>query len=265
MRNFSFKYRFSFRYKGRTNMGLIAGIQYNMKGVALAVRTPSLLMLGLIRFAVVLLLTFVLSGMVLYWHNDIFSMIWQMPESRWLIWLWHIVSWVLTITLMAFSMLVSYLISQIFFCVFIMDYMSRITERLVLGQEDAGADTTVFGMFLYLIRQEIPRAVVPVLISVVLMILSLFTPVSLAVIAISSVVAALFLAWDNTDLVPARRMVPFKERFEFLRQNLFFHIGFGLLFLVPWLNILFLSFAPVGATLYYIDKEKKKDGSGLNL
>ena len=238
-------------------MELIAGIQYNIKGVILALRTPSLLILGLIRFLVVLLLALVLSGMVLYWHNDIFSMIWQTPESRWLIWLWHIVSWLLTFILMAFSMLAAYLISQIFFCVFIMDYMSRITERMVLGQEAQGADISIFGLFLYLIRQEIPRAVVPVLISVVLMIIGLFTPLSLAIIAISSVVAGVFLAWDNTDLVPARRMVPFKERFKFLRKNLFFHIGFGLLFLVPWINILFLSFAPVGATLYYIDKDKK--------
>ena len=237
-------------------MGLIAGIQYNIRGVALAFRTPSLLWLGLIRFAVVVLLSLVLSGMVLYWHNDIFSMIWQMPESKWLIWLWYSVSWILTLILMAFSMLASYLISQIFFCVFIMDYMSRITERLVLGQEAPGVPASIFQMFWYLIRQEIPRAVVPILISVALMILGLFTPVSLIIIAVSSVAAGVFLAWDNTDLVPARRMVPFKDRLKFLRQNLFFHIGFGLLFLVPWVNIIFLSFAPVGATLYYIDKEK---------
>ncbi|MDD4272603.1 MAG: EI24 domain-containing protein [Desulfobacter postgatei] len=246
-------------------MGFIAGIQYNIRGVALALKTPSLLMLGLIRFAVVLLLALVLSGMVLYWHNDIFSMIWQMPESRWLIWLWYLVSWILTFTLMAFSMLISYLISQIFFCVFIMDYMSRITERMVLGQEAPGAHTSIFGLFLYLILQEIPRAVVPVLISVTLMIIGLFTPVSLVIIGLSAVVAGIFLAWDNTDLVPARRMVPFRERFAFLRKNLFFHIGFGLLFLVPWLNILFLSFAPVGATLYYIEKERKKHGLGFDL
>lgn len=237
-------------------MGLIEGIRYNIKGAALALRTPSLLMLGLIRFAVVLILALVLSGLVLYWHNDILSMIWQMPESRWLIWLWHIVSWILTIMLMAFSMVSSYLIAQIFFCVFIMDYMSRITERMVLGRETAGAHTSIFGLFGHLIRQEIPRALLPVLISVALMIAGLFTPVSLVIIAISSVVAGVFLAWDNTDLVPARRMVPLKERLGFLKKNLFFHIGFGLLFLVPWINIFFLSFAPVGATLYYIDNQK---------
>ncbi|WP_321492600.1 EI24 domain-containing protein [uncultured Desulfobacter sp.] len=237
-------------------MELIEGIRYNIKGAALALRTPSLLILGLIRFAAVFLLALVLSGMVLYWHNDILSMIWQMPESRWLIWLWHIVSWILTIMLMAFSMLSSYLIAQVFFCVFIMDYMSRITERMVLGRETPGAHTSIFGMFGYLIRQEIPRALLPVLISVALMVIGLFTPVSLVIIAVSSVAAGVFLAWDNTDLVPARRMVPFKDRLGFLKKNLFFHIGFGLLFLVPWINIFFLSFAPVGATLYYIDNQK---------
>jgi CysZ protein len=49
-------------------------------------------------------------------------------------------------------------------------------------------------------------------------------------------------------------MEPFKERFRRLTSTLPFHLGFGILFLIPLLNILFLSFAPVGATLYYIDK-----------
>jgi CysZ protein len=35
-----------------------------------------------------------------------------------------------------------------------------------------------------------------------------------------------------------------------------FHLGFGLPFLVPILNILFLSFAPVGATLYYLETRR---------
>jgi len=98
--------------------------------------------------------------------------------------------------------------------------------------------------------------VIPVLISMVLMVLGFFTPISIFILVISAVIAGLFLAWDNTDLVPARRMVPFKERVGFLKENIGFHIGFGLLFLIPWVNILFLSFAPVGATLYFIDREK---------
>ena len=237
-------------------MGFFAGIRYNIKGVALALRTPSLLVLGLIRFLVVLLLSLLLSGLVLYWHNEILSMLWQMPEGQWMIYLWHGVSWILSLVLAALAMVVSYLIAQVFFCVFIMDYMSRITERIVLGQEASGIQGSWFQFFLYLVGQEIPRAVIPVVISMVLLVLGLFTPLSLVILVISSVTAGFFLAWDNTDLVPARRMVPFRDRMGFLKKNLMFHIGFGLLFLIPWINILFLSFAPVGATLYFIDNEK---------
>jgi len=83
---------------------------------------------------------------------------------------------------------------------------------------------------------------------------SWLTPLGPIVTILSSAVTVIFLAWDNTDLIPARRMEPFKERFRRLTSTLPFHLGFGILFLIPLLNILFLSFAPVGATLYYIDK-----------
>lgn len=238
-------------------MNLYYGIKYNIKGVALALKTPKLLMLGVLRFFVVLLLTVLLSGLVLYWHNEILMMIWKMPESGWLIYLWKAVSWMLSIFLAAVSMVMAYLISQLLFCVFIMDYMSRITERIVLGKEAHFEPGPWFGFFVHLIKQEIPRAIIPVLITLIIMVIGLLTPVSPVIIVISSIAAAVFLAWDNTDLIPARRMVPFKTRFGFLKKNLLFHVGFGLLFLIPWLNIVFLSFAPVGATLYYLDKERQ--------
>jgi CysZ protein len=78
------------------------------------------------------------------------------------------------------------------------------------------------------------------------------------ILVVSAVTAGVFLAWDNTDLLPARQMRPFRDRWALLRRNLGFHIGFGLLLIVPWLNILTLSFAPVGATLYHIHKLEKE-------
>jgi len=87
-----------------------------------------------------------------------------------------------------------------------------------------------------------------------LIIVGWLTPLGPVVTVVSSAIAIIFLAWDNTDLIPARRLVPFGDRFRMLRRALPFHLGFGLLFLIPFLNILFLSFAPVGATLYFIDR-----------
>lgn len=212
-------------------------------------------MLGLLRFSIVLILTLVFVGLVVYWHDDVLNLIWKMPEKGYAIYFWKFVSWIVFLCLGVLSMLAAYVVSQLFFCVFIMDYMSRITEAMVLGNKIEQESGSHVSFFIYLVKQEIPRAIIPVMITFVIMALSLVTPLGPAVVFLSSLTAAAFLAWDNTDLVPARRMSPFKDRFEFFKKKAFFHIGFGLLFLIPWANILFLSFAPVGATLYFLDQE----------
>jgi CysZ protein len=179
---------------------------------------------------------------------------WNRPDSRWVQWLWYLLSWLLSAILVGLSALLSYLVAQILFSVIIMDLMSRITEKKLTGTIQEPQKTTLWLQFLFLIKQEISRATIPVLLTLLLMVLGWLTPLGPVITIFSSAAAAIFLAWDNTDLIPARRQVAFGERFRILRRSLFFHLGFGILFLIPFLNILFLSFAPVGATLYYVDK-----------
>ncbi|MCP4722227.1 MAG: hypothetical protein GY860_22435, partial [Desulfobacteraceae bacterium] len=143
-------------------MGFFSGIKYNINGVSLAFKTPSLLMLGLLRFFVVLFLTLFVSGMIFYWHDEILAMIWKAPQGGWLIYVWNVAAWLLSLFLASIAMVLSYLIAQLFFGVFIMDYMSRITERIVLGQEVPFDQGSWVQFFFYLIRQEIPRAILPV-------------------------------------------------------------------------------------------------------
>lgn len=225
---------------------------YNIRGFWLGVKTPKLMMLGFIRLAAVIIITIIFASLILVYHQEILNLIWTRPESRWLLWLWHLLSWVLSLFLVMLSSVFSYLISQILFCVIIMDTMSRITECLTSGQEKEPQKMPFLRRFFYLVKQEIPRTIVPVLLSLFIMLLGWLTPVGPLFTIFSSLIAAIFLAWDNTDLVPARRLYPFKTRFKFFYKNLPFHLGFGLLFLIPIANIFFLSFSPVGATLYYI-------------
>lgn len=238
-------------------MSFFQGCIFNIRGLLTGLKTPSLLFLGILRFLIVILLTVILSGMIFVWHREILNLIWTAPESGWLVFLWKMVSWLLSVFLAAVSGLVSYLLAQIFFGVFIMDYMSRITERLYLGKEDDAPQLPWLTIFFHLVKQEIPRGIVPLLLMFLIMIIGFLTPFGPAVALISSLVGASFLAWDNTDLVPARRMHSFKERFAAFRKNYLFHVGFGIWFLIPWFNILFLSFAPVGATMYYLEKGEK--------
>jgi CysZ protein len=236
-------------------MSFLKGIGYNFRGLLLGLKTPNLLLWGLLRFVVVILMTIVAAGFIYAYHLEILEMIWSKPASQWIHWLWHVVSWVLSFSLFGLSAVLSYLVSQIFFSVLIMDHMSRITERQITGGVEEPENITLFRLFVYLIKQEIPRTTIPVLLAILLMLLGWLTPLGPIIAILSSGMAAIFLAWDNTDLIPARRMHPFSARFRFLVGTLPFHLGFGLPFLIPGLNLLLLSFAPVGATLYHVEKD----------
>jgi CysZ protein len=231
----------------------IQGITYQFRGLVLALKTPKLLALGLIRLAAVVMITVLCAGLILYYHQEILNAIWNKPQSPWLTWLWHILSWLLSLMLVAVGAILSYLISQILFSVLIMDVMSRITERMISQRPQAEPQASLPAQLGQLILQEIPRTTIPVLLTLVLMFAGWLTPAGPVIAILSSGLAVVFLSWDSTDLLPARRLQPFSARFRFLLKTLLFHLGFGLPFLVPGLNILLLSFAPVGATLYVVE------------
>ena len=239
-------------------MNFFSGIRYNLKGLKMGVKTPGLLMLGMARFAAILILTVFSTGLLLVYHEPIINAFWAKPESLWIVWLWYIAAWLLTLVLAVLAALLSYLLSQILFSVVIMDYMSLMTERIATGREQTLSRVSLPRRFWFLIRQEIPRTVLPVLLMLIMLIVGGLTPLAPVLTFLSAGVSVVFLAWDNTDLIPARRMVPFNRRFAQLLKSLGFHMGFGILFLVPGLNILLLSFAPVGATLYQLDKATPK-------
>ena len=238
-------------------MNILNGITYNLRGLWLGIKTPKLLVLGLIRFAAVVIITILAASLILASHEKILHLIWAKPASQWILWLWFVLSWLVSLFLVGLSAILSYLVSQIFFSVFIMDYMSRVTERMTVGAEQEPEKVPVLRQLSYLVKQEIPRTILPVLVVLLLMALGWLTPLGPVLAILSSVIVAIFLAWDNSDLVPARRLYPFKQRCKLLLKSLAFHLGFGLLFLIPLLNILFLSFAPVGATIYFLDKHGK--------
>jgi len=236
-------------------MGFVQGLLFNLRGLKLGVTTGKLLFWGLVRFALLLLIMSLLTGLILAYHQDLMSLLWSKPESRWLIWLWHVVSWLASLFLIGLSAIVSFIISQVFFSALVMDHMARITELKITGTIREPENLPLWRLFPSIILQEIPRSFVPLIVSLLILIFGWITPLGPILTLASSAVAILFLSWDNTDLIPARNLVPFKKRFGFLMKTIPFHLGFGLPFLVPILNILFLSFAPVGATLYYLDRQ----------
>ncbi len=242
-------------------MSFFDGMIYNLKGLRWAMKSPKLLMLGLTRFFAVIFLTVICGSIIIAYHQEILSLLWSKPQTDWLILIWHLLSWIVSLSLFGLSVILSYLAAQILFGAIIMDIMSQVTEKLATGKVAHKSQGGVFRQFVYLVSQEAPRAVFPILLTLVLVVIGWLTPLGPLLTVLSPFVAITFLAWDNTDLIPARQLMPFKDRFRFLLKTLPFHLGFGLWFLLPVLNILFLSFAPIGATLYHVDLQKRENRS----
>ena len=245
-------------------MAFIQGVKLNLRGFVLGVRTPRLLLLGLLRFVVVLLIFVGAAAFFWAYQQEIIALIWAKPDSAWLVWLWYLVSGLMSLLLLGVATVLGYVIAQILFGVIIMDSMSRITEKMVTGRELAPPNMPFLTHLVYLARQEIPRTVIPLGVVLILMLLGWLTPLGPVVTILSPLAAVLFLAWDYTDLVPARRMMPFDQRFQLFRRHLLFHLGFGLPFLVPLANLLLLSFGPVGATLYHVEQDRAATSTGTH-
>ena len=131
-------------------MDFVKGISYHLRGLLLAIKTPRLLMLGLIRLLLVVLLTALAAGLILYHHQEILKLIWLKPASAWLVWLWHVVSWLLAALLTGVAVILAYLVSQLLFAVIIMDAMSRITERFVSGHEQVPQTMPLLQQYFFL-------------------------------------------------------------------------------------------------------------------
>jgi CysZ protein len=251
-------------------MGFLKGLLFNLRGLKLGLTSGKLLFWGLVRFALLLLIMSVLTGLILAYHENLMSLLWAKPENRWLIWLWYLVSWLASLFLIGLSAIVSFIISQIFFSALVMDHMARITEFQIAGTVTEPQKLSLWKGFISIIFQEIPRTVVPLIVTLLIMVFGWITPFGPVLTILSSALAIVFLSWDNTDLIPARNLVPFRKRFGFLVTTIPFHLGFGLPFLVPILNMVFLSFAPVGATLYYLEQhthtpEKERETKKITL
>jgi len=237
---------------------IIEGFSFNIRGFIISLRNPALLFWGMIRVVLLILVTVIIAGFILSYRVELSGIIWQQPEnSLWQTGLWQIYSWFLSLILMVLAGILAFIVTQLLFSIVIMDYMSQIIEKKITGKVDAPA-FSIYKLLLHLIKQEIPRAIIPLILSFIIMVagwLSFFmTPVTTL---ISVLIISTFLAWDNTDLTPSRRFMSLRERFWLFIKNIPFHIGFGLPFLIPIANIIFLSYAPVGGTLYFLEKQEK--------
>lgn len=233
-------------------MNLLYGLKCHWEALKIMKAKKSLIFWGLLRFLIILFLFIVLSFIALSYNHLLLEYIWTKPSSLMMLILWKIALVLLTILLLFVAGGLSYLISQILFGVVIADHMSYITEHILSGKEPKGTPPFSFSYLLFLIKQEIPRGTLPLLVSSSFIILGWLLPLGFIWVMVSSLVSCAFLAWDYTDLVPARMLKPFKERFTLFKRTFWGHVIFGLPFMIPFINVLFFSIGPVSGTVFYM-------------
>ena len=68
-------------------MGFFKGFAYNLKGLRFGLKNPALMLMGVVRFVVILLVTALCAVLVIAYYRDIAGVVWTLPESPWLVWL----------------------------------------------------------------------------------------------------------------------------------------------------------------------------------
>ena len=84
-------------------MDILRGIQLNFRGLLLGLRTPRLLLLGLLRFLAFLVIGVGAAVVFFAYHQEIIQLIWAKPESLRVLWLWYLAAWLLSLVLLALT------------------------------------------------------------------------------------------------------------------------------------------------------------------
>ena len=66
------------------DMQLINGLKYNLRGLRLGLKTPRLLLLGVVRFILVVLVMILFTSLILAHHRTLMDLFWTQPDSIWL-------------------------------------------------------------------------------------------------------------------------------------------------------------------------------------
>jgi len=235
-------------------MGFFYGLWCHIEALKIFKQQKSLIFWALLRFIVLIVLFVILSTIAISYNKEVLQLFWIKPENYFLLILWYILLFLTSIVLMFVAGIISYIISQVLFGVLIADHMSILTERIITG--NVTNPQMNLRHLIFLVKQEIPRTFIPLIITSAIMVFGWILPLGVVLVVASVLISCLFTAWDYTDLVPARALYSFKERFGIFKKEILGHLGFGLPFAIPFLNVVLFSIGPVSGTLFYLKKKK---------
>jgi CysZ protein len=132
------------------------------------------------------------------------------------------------------------------------DYISVRYQRIYHPSVRIEESGSFWSRLLRTIKEELKKALLVLALPLVLLLIPAVGTV-LALLA-----AGICIAWDYLDFSIAREHVLLKERLRVLWRHKFEALGFGLPLLVPFVGLLLLPFAVLGATRLYFDRMRDR-------
>jgi CysZ protein len=233
------------------------GLAFHKKGIGFAFKNPSFLGLAILPFFATLFLYGI--GFYLFsshaesllnrlWHPDLGQ------TSSWLGWLYwayvHIVKFFLYGFLLVVMFYTFIIISNILACPFY-DRIAVKYERLRCGLDLKPASGWQEQGIFTVIKEELKKAAFALAVPFAL----LFIPVVGAFLGFLA--AAILITWDYVDYSLSKACPHFKNRLQTVWHHKFSFLGYGVPLVIPFLGLLILPFAILGATMLYHDTMKE--------
>lgn len=232
------------------------GLCFHRRGFELALRHRSFLFLSLVPFVV----TLTLYLLIFYWFSlnadELLNAIWGATTPKvaqtvgWLHRMYmHVVKYLLYFVLLMI-MTYTFLIFTAIVGSPLYDFISSRYERLLGGpQVPSKRDGAAPGR-MAVIKEEIKKTFIILFIPLFLFFIPLIGNL------MSLLIAPVLIAWDYVDFSLSKDRTFLKDRLAVVWQHKFCLLGFGLPLLIPFLGILLMPFAILGATRLYFESIK---------
>ena len=238
------------------------GSRFHVRGIRFGFSHPSFLFLAVLPFLVTLALYIFAFYVFVEYSDDLLQMVWNPAtgQSSWIVgWLYwtytHVVRWILYLVILVI-MFYTFIVLSIVLASPFYDYISVKYERAYLQNTSQEGATSSGRGLLTILKEELKKAALMLIIPIPLF----FVPVVGTLL--SFLVASVFIAWDFADFSLSRDCPLLKDRIRAVWQHKWSLLGFGSPLLIPFLGLVIMPFAILGATTLYFDRMKQDSEPG---
>lgn len=233
------------------------GCKFHIKGVRFGFQHLSFLALSALPFVIALCLYIFAFYLFTLYADDLLRMLWHLGNSEssryvgWLYWAYMHLMKVFLYLIVLVVMFYTFIVISNILASPVYDYLVTRYHRTYYPDAYAVQTTSPKKGMLTVIKEEVKKAVLMLVIPLLLLLI----PVIGALLGF--LVAAIFIAWDYVDFSMARDCPLLKDRIKGLWRHKAFFLGFGCPLLIPFLGLVILPFAILGATRLYFDRMRQ--------